>query len=264
MTSATAFQPGQFTWNELGTRDVATAKSFYSKLLGWRLTDEDMGEMGTYTLIWIGEQHIGGMYELKGPQFEGVPPNWMGYVAVEDTDASAAKTTELGGKVYMPPMDIPDVGRMAVVADPAGATLAIFAEPEGKCSAPPPPVHGTFAWNELATRDPDGAKAFYSGLFGWSAESKDVGACIYTMFGKEFGPCAGMMPMEGEQWGDTPPHWMTYVRVDDCDAVAKQAGELGAQVCVPPTDIPTGRFSVITDPAGAVFSIITESGASCD
>ncbi|RKY18423.1 MAG: VOC family protein [Planctomycetota bacterium] len=257
MTSASTYTPGQFTWNELGTSDLAAAKTFYSKLFGWRLTDEAMGDMGVYTLIWIGEQHIGGMYEQKGPQFEGVPPNWMGYVSVEGADAAAAKASELGGTVCMPPMDIPDVGRMAVLQDPGGATFAVFQELPDKCSSPLPDIAGTFCWNELATRDADAAKAFYNGLFAWEHTGKKMDQCDveYTQFASSSEPRAGMVPMLGEMWGDTPPHWMTYIRVDDTEAVAKQATELGANICVPPTETPDGTFAVITDPTGAVFSI---------
>ena len=257
MTATDAYTPGAFTWNELGTTDLAAAKRFYGELLGWRLTDEDMGELGTYTLIWLGDQHVGGMYEMKGPQFEGVPPYWMPYVAVADADASAARVTELGGTVCMPPMDIPDTGRMCVVQDPTGATLAVFQELEGKCTAPPPDVQGCFCWNELATRDPDAAAAFYGSLLGWDHTTEDMGHVRYTRFDNDGQVRAGMIPMTGEMWGDTPPHWMTYIRVDDTAAVAARAVELGARVCVPPTELPTGVFAVITDPCGAAFSIIS-------
>lgn len=125
------------------------------------------------------------------------------------------------------------------------------------------PETGTFCWSELATSDTEACKSFYTQLFGWDVKESQGGPVAYTEFKAGGRSIGGMMKMDAE-WGNVPPHWMTYVAVDDVDAKAKQVEELGGKVCVPPTDIPhVGRFSIITDPTGATISIIKISGDPC-
>ncbi|UCD75173.1 MAG: VOC family protein [Phycisphaerales bacterium] len=128
MSEATKSPPaaGTFCWNELMTRDVAAAKEFYTSLLGWKTEDVDIGECGIYTVLKAGEEQIGGMFQMAGEQFEGVPANWMSYIAVDDVEASTKKAEALGAKIEMPPADIPDTGRFSVITDPTGATIALF------------------------------------------------------------------------------------------------------------------------------------------
>ncbi len=249
---------GTFGWSELATSDLAAAKSFYTGLFGWELYDDSMGEgMGTYTLIGGKTDHFGGMYEMSGPQFEGVPPNWTNHVGVEDCDAAVRRVTELGGRVLMPPMDIPGTGRFSIVTDPGGATFALFQSATDKDTGVPcGETVGAFCWRELHTKDTAEAEAFYTRLLGWTAVTKEMAFGAYTSFVQGDHPVAGMTPMTAEQ-GEAPPHWMTYVSVDDCDASAAKAKALGGTICVPPTDFPeVGRFAMLNDPAGAAFSII--------
>jgi len=121
---------------------------------------------------------------------------------------------------------------------------------------------GAFCWNELATRDVEGATKFYCDLLGWTASVDNSVGSPYTIFKKGETMVAGMMGMT-EEYGDTPPHWMGYILVDDVDHAAKKTEELGGKVCVPPMDIPSvGRFTVITDPTGATISLIKFSTPS--
>lgn len=123
------------------------------------------------------------------------------------------------------------------------------------------PVNGDFCWNELSTTDAGAAKKFYAELFGWEYKVGDVEGAAYSEIMANGRPVGGIHEMGAEFGGNMPPHWMAYVAVDDVDASAKRAGELGGKVCVPPTDIPNvGRFSVINDPTGATISIIKLGG----
>ncbi len=120
------------------------------------------------------------------------------------------------------------------------------------------PKHGEFCWNELATTNLETCKTFYGELFGWQFQESDAAGMIYNEISiggqKQFG---GMYQMPNE-CGETPPHWMSYIAVDDVDATVQKVTELGGNVCVSPTDIPnTGRFAVINDPSGAKLSLIT-------
>jgi predicted enzyme related to lactoylglutathione lyase len=115
---------GTFCWNELSTRDAESAKKFYTQLLGWQLKESDAAGMA-YTEIVAGGEHVGGIYQM-GAEFGEAPSHWMAYVAVDDVDASAKRVEELGGKVCVPPTDIPNVGRFSVINDPTGATLSLI------------------------------------------------------------------------------------------------------------------------------------------
>jgi predicted enzyme related to lactoylglutathione lyase len=115
---------GAFCWNELATGDTGAAKKFYTELLGWQLKEGDAAPMA-YSEIVVGGAHVGGIYQM-GAEFGNAPAHWMTYVAVDDVDASAKRVEELGGKVCVPPSDIPGVGRFCVVNDPTGATLSLI------------------------------------------------------------------------------------------------------------------------------------------
>jgi hypothetical protein len=114
---------GTFCWNELATRDLGAAKKFYTELLGWQLEESNVAGM-SYIEIVAGGEHIGGMYQMTAEN-GGAPSHWMSYVEVEDVDDRAEKAAELGGKVCVPPTDIPNVGRFCVITDPTGATFSL-------------------------------------------------------------------------------------------------------------------------------------------
>ncbi|MDQ3744835.1 MAG: VOC family protein [Acidobacteriota bacterium] len=117
---------GAFCWNELATTDLESAQNFYKTLLGWEIKESSASGGGmVYNEIVVGGQSVGGLFQM-GPEFGQIPSHWMAYVAVDDVDAKARQVWELGGKVCVPPTDIPKVGRFCVVNDPTGATLAFI------------------------------------------------------------------------------------------------------------------------------------------
>lgn len=117
-------QHGAFSWNELLTTDVAGAKAFYGELLGWTLQDDNSHGM-EYTLAKAGETLTAGIMAIP-EQAKGMPPTWGAYVTVDDVDALIPRVEKLGGKVCVPPMDIPGLGRFVVIQDPQGAVLSII------------------------------------------------------------------------------------------------------------------------------------------
>jgi hypothetical protein len=253
-----AVSTGVFSWNELATRGTAAAKDFYTQLFGWGAVDTPMpGDApGEYTLWMLGETNIGGLYELAGPQFEGVPPHWTVYVSVDNVDATVALATEAGGKVVWGPFDVPGIGRMAGFADPTGAVIAVFQAGDAPQRPDMKNEVGSFCWAELHTTDTDAATAFYERVFGWSSKSGDAGPMKYYEWINAGTPIGGMMKID-PTWGEVPPNWMTYVAVADCDATVAKATELGANVFVPPMTIPeVGRFSMFADPTGAALAVI--------
>jgi predicted enzyme related to lactoylglutathione lyase len=123
----TTASTGTFVWNEIGTGDVEACKAFYSSLFDWTTREMDMGSGGTYTIFQSGGRDVGGLYRMKAQQQQmGVAPHWLAYIGVEDVDASAHKAESMGGRVLVPPTDIPNTGRFAVLSDPTGATFAIY------------------------------------------------------------------------------------------------------------------------------------------
>ncbi len=253
------FPPGTFCWVELGTTDAKAAAGFYSRLLGWSVKEQEMpGGMGTYTLFQIEGKDVAGAYTLGEEQrSQGTPPHWLSYVMVKSADESASKAKKLGATFLAEPMDVPGVGKIAMLQDPTGASFALFEAGEHGGAAPLDNRPGTFTWNELATKDTKAARKFYEDLFSWTSQDQDMGpAGIYTMFLNGDRMAGGMMAI-GPDWGPVPSHWAVYFAVSDCDAAVAKATKDGAEVRVPPRDIPdTGRFSVLTDPQGAAFCVI--------
>jgi uncharacterized protein len=176
---------------------------------------------------------------------------WNTYIAVDSADDAAAKVEAAGGQVAMSPFDIMDAGRMTFVLDPSGAAV-VFWQANQHIGATLVNEPGTVTWNELITTDPAAAK-FYEQVLGVTTSTMDMGTGEYTLFevGGQMVGGSTPPPMEG-----VPNHWHVYFAVDDADATAAKATELGGSVMVAPFDSPVGRMAVLTDPQGAVFSII--------
>jgi predicted enzyme related to lactoylglutathione lyase len=240
---------GRFVWHELVTSDPSAAATFYASLFGWSVKENPMPSGGTYRMFSNGDLMVGGA--MAAPP--GVPSGWLVYVGVEDVDASAKKLSELGGTIMVPPTTVPDMLRFACGMDPQGAAFGLLKGIGPGSERPPyegPPRPGSFCWDELHTRDVAGAKKFYGAVLGWTGYAGDMDYWHLTNAGKEIG---GMTSFLGGP--NVPPHWLAYVAVADVDGVTKKVETLGGNVLVTPTDIPkVGRFSVVQDPTGAVFS----------
>lgn len=256
MSEMKEYKPNTFCWPELMTTDPTAAKKFYTALFGWEYADNDMGEGRVYTMATLRGKNTGAMYKLHQQQLDqGVPANWLAYVSVANVDHTIAAAKENGATPIVEPMDVFDVGRMAMIADNVGATVALW-QPNQHIGAELVNEHGALCWNELMTNDVDGSGGFYTKVFNWTSETADMGGTKYTSFMNGDRPAAGMMQIQKE-WGDVPPHWLTYFAVDDCDGAVKTAESLGGNVLNPPTDIPEiGRSAVLQDPQGAVFAVI--------
>lgn len=249
---------GKFVWYELLTTDPKAAESFYGKVFGWRMDrSKDVGV--PYTHVYAGSYGVGGIMELPAEmKAHGVPPNWSGYIAVDDVDAAAAKVAAAGGRVQRPAEDIPNVGRFAVVADPAGAIFLLFKGGSGEAMPERPPMGtpGLVEWNELYGGDPEASFAFYAGLFGWTKnQAIDMGAMgVYQTFDIDGAWSGGMMKTPPEM---KMPCWVYYVAVDDIDAAHQRVIGSGGTVVMGPMEVPGGQWVVqATDPQGAFFAMV--------
>jgi hypothetical protein len=215
-----------------------------------------MGPMGTYTIFKSGGVDVGGA--IATPKGAKVPPSWLSYCSVSDVDAALTTATKLGGKIMSPAVDVPNVGRFAVVIDAQGAALAPMKPTEQRAELEGPPPNGSFCWDELLTSDPASALAFYKGVYGFTSADKDMGPMgTYHVLNRGERMTAGIMKtqMQGQ-----PSAWLSYIAVDDVDAKAKRAQALHGKLIVPAADIPgIGRFAVVTDAQGAAFALFKGS-----
>jgi predicted enzyme related to lactoylglutathione lyase len=253
---------GRYVWYELMTTDKAAAKAFYTKVVGWGAQDAEMPGM-TYTMMTAGDRPVAGMMDLpETARKMNAPPAWIGYVGVEDVDASAAKAKSLGATIHVPPTDIPNVGRFAVIADPQGAVIALFkwsdpaADQPGTWMAP-----GTIGWHELLTSDWTKAIEFYSSLFGWKKEEAiDIGA-----MGKYQTFSAGDDHAVGGMFSKSPAipasFWLYYVSVGNIDAAAERLKSAGGEIMMGPMEVPGGAWVIqARDPQGAAFALLGNKG----
>jgi uncharacterized protein len=253
MTEVQKHQPGMFCWVELAAKDGPAAKKFYKSLFDWGV-DDIPNDAGIYSMVQKKGRNAGGLYEL-GPQEQGIPPHWNSYICVDNADETAEKAKKLGGNVILGPFDVMEHGRMAVILDPAGAAFSLW-QPKDHPGAAVVNEPSSFCWNELYTTDAKKVGDFYANLFGWSREPMPTPMGEYTVFKKGDSQAAGMMQITKEMTG-MPPHWVVYFAVDDSDRTVEKAKGMGAQVMVPPTDIPNiGRFAILNDPQGADFAVI--------
>jgi hypothetical protein len=243
---------GRFAWHELVTTDINAAVKFYKGLLGWTVKEMPMGPDMTYYLFENNGTQVGG--GMKAPK--DVPSNWMTYVNVESCDKTAAKITELGGKIMVPPTTVPEMLRFACAFDPQGAAFAIL-EPMGPRANDPMPdgphPPGTFTWDELHTKDQTAAGKFYGALFGWTGKVADGDPMKYWHWMRNGKDIGGMMTL---QQPGIPPHWLAYIAVSDVEGSTKKVKDLGGKVLMDTMDIPkTGKFSIVQDPTGSAFAL---------
>lgn len=245
--------PGTFCWFELGTTDQNAAKRFYGAVAGWAAADFPMGPNEVYTMFNLDGRNAGACYALNQEMLaRGVPPHWLLYVAVTDADATAAKVEAAGGKIVAPVFDVMEFGRMAVCQDPTGAVFAIW-QPKLHTGTGIKGVPGTFCWADLSSPDAAAATPFYQTVFGWQVEpGKDTSGYLHIKSGEHY--IGGMLPAAHRD-PNTPPHWLLYLLVADCDATTAKATDAGAKVYCPPTTMEgVGRWSVVADPQGAVLA----------
>lgn len=256
-------QKGGFIWYELMTPDPDASKAFYDKVVGWNVDAQSNFPNG-YRMIGRSDgKSAGGVLPLNSEmQQHGARPTWLGYLYVNDVDASVASIEKDGGKTYMPPFDIPGVGRVAMVADPSGAPFYIMkpSPPEGQRDAqsdvfsPDEPQH--VRWNELSTTDPDGALAFYCRHFGWSQEGDmDMGEMGKYRFIQNGPTTIGAIMRKPPQ---VPVSlWTFYIGVDDIERASSAITAGGGQILHGPMEIPGGEFSLnAMDPQGIPFGLV--------
>jgi predicted enzyme related to lactoylglutathione lyase len=216
------------------------------------------GPGAKYTILSANGVGIGGLMVVpEEARQKGVGPMWIGYVGVDDVDASVVRVTEAGGGLRRAAEDIPGVGRFAVVVDPQGAVFMLFKNAgEGQGSPPAPGTPGHVGWHELHATDRESAFAFYAGQFGWTkSEAHDMGPMgIYQLFATGDVPNGGMMT---KMAGIPSPFWLYYFNVEAIDAAVGRVKDSGGKVMNGPIQVPGGSWiAQCTDPQGATFALV--------
>lgn len=253
----------RFIWYELMTTDRDAALNFYKAVVGWtsEVHPNSTPDGMRYDVLSAAGRGIGGVFELTDEMCSsGARPGWVGYIGVADTDAKAKEAAAAGGTILMGPGDIPDVGRFAMLADPAGAPFYLLT-PNPQDEVPPPAatdVPGFVSWRELYSASGEkGAFAFYSGLFGWQTMIEmpmgEMGS--YRIFGDGDVQMGGMM--------DKPPNvpasaWTFYINVDGIDAAVERVKANGGKILMEPHEVPGGSWIIQgVDPQGGNFALVS-------
>jgi hypothetical protein len=252
---------GMFGWCDLATHDVAAAAAFYQGLFGWQAKSVEHEGHVVYHMFTLDGANVAGLVDNRGwgSGGDGPPPMWVSYIIVDDVDALAPRVEELGGTVLRPPMNVMESGRMAFIQDPTGAMVGVW-EPGEHLGADVFNEAGTLTWNELVTRDVEGACAFYDALLGWGWEVTEMASTGPYHMGTVGGrPTAGIMEMPPDM-EDVPANWVVYFHVDDIDGAVERAGELGGTLVWGPEGAEVGTFAVMADPTGGHFSLFRPAG----
>jgi predicted enzyme related to lactoylglutathione lyase len=261
------YEPGVPCWVDTLQPDPDAAMAFYAELFGWEFAGP--GEMpgdppGRYYVARLRGRDVAGVGSM--PAADVPPPGWSTYVYVANADDAAASARDAGGTVLVEPFDALPAGRLAVLADPAGASFCVW-EPGERKGAQVVNEAGAWTMSSLSTPDPDAAAAFYGALFGWTTETFGEGEGAVTMFrlpgyvgGEPQQPVSRevIAAMSAAPGGEA--HWSPNFWDRDVDATLAKAVALGGRAIAPAFDTPISRMAVLADPYGAAFSIANVPG----
>jgi uncharacterized protein len=267
MSERDGYEPGVPCWVAAVHPDPEKAVSFYTELFGWEAANlMAPGSPGKYFICTRRGRDVAAVGSERDGGAPSVPA-WDTYILAESADDTVAKVADAGGSVIIEPFDRLDAARIAIVADPAGARFGVW-QPGEHRGAQLVNEPGAWSMSQLNTRDPVGAKVFYGAVFGWETDTFDMGQSEITLWrlpgyvgGEPTQPVSRevvgvMVPISGDRSPeDVSAHWSVDFWVDDVDATADKAAELGGEVVVPPFRTSVGKTAVLADPQGAVFSV---------
>ncbi|MFC5802702.1 VOC family protein [Streptomyces formicae] len=252
MTEATRRKPGTPCWVSLMVHGLAATQDFYKALFGWDFVPGPQ-QLGPYVRALIDGKEVAGIGQL--PPERRLPIAWTTYLATDDADETAEQIRMCGGTVGVGPLDAADAGRLAIAADPEGAVFGVWqaAAHHGTALLG---THGTPVWNELVTRETSSVSKFYQSVFGYEVEPVVSADFDYLTLHLDGRPVASLHGVGHALPRDRGSHWMTYFEVEDPDETAARLVDLGGHVLQAPREGSSGRLATVSDPEGAVFTIV--------
>lgn len=237
-----------FCWNGIVSADAAKTLAFFPEVLGWSVQEIDMGG-DTVQMLANAKTPIA---HVRSPE-SGEPSWWNNYFRVEDVDAIAAAAKKNGGKVLVPPTDIPP-GRFSTIATPSGATLSLFHEANPD-DTDKPSTTGFVHWVDLHSKDIDKDLAFIHDALGLKTAEMSMPNGAYHILEPETKTRGGAMASMNPQ---APSMWLAWIAVDDVDQTLERVTRHGGKVLAPAWDADTvGRMAIASDPVGVAFGVIT-------
>lgn len=252
--AATRYTPGTPCWVSLMVHGLGTTEDFYADLFGWEYVPGPE-QLGPYVRAVLDGQEVAGIGEM--PPDRHLPMAWTTYIATDDADASAEAIRSCGGTVAVGPLDAGVAGRVAICSDPLGAVFGLWqalSHPGTRQQG----AAGTPVWNELITQDTSTVGKFYEHVFGHEVRATAGSSDDFDHLTLQLGgrPVASVHGVGRSLPHDRGPHWMTYFEVEDTDAAAARVAELGGRIVEAPREGLRGRQATVTDPEGAVFTIV--------
>lgn len=254
-TREKTWAPGTPCWVDYGADDLDAAVTFYSEVFGWSMQSSG-AEFGGYTTAQVDGHDAAGIGPKQGPP--EAPAMWTTYLATDDADATTASIRAGGGQVLAEPMQIGDMGRIAVAMDPQGAIFGLW-EAGTMIGADIVDEPGTLTWTDAMVGDPETDRTFYSSVFSWSYAEMPGAPSDYRTITVGERSVGGIGPAMHE---GMPPSWLTYFSVADADETAARVTSRGGRLIGDPFDTPFGRMALLADPWGAVFAVMGQSGAA--
>jgi predicted enzyme related to lactoylglutathione lyase len=239
-------------WVDLMTSDADRARAFYAKVFGWAAEDPNP-DFGGYVNFTLRGVRIAGCMQSMG---EDIPDAWSVYLRTDDAAGTVDAAAREGAQVIVPATEVGDLGTMAVVVDPGGASIGMW-QPAAHRGSGIVTEAGAPSWFELQTRDYGTSVAFYEKVFGWTTRPEsDTPEFRYTVFERGDDQYAGIMDASGFLPEGVPSQWSVYFGTDDTDGTLAEIQSLGGAVVMPAEDTPYGRLAAASDPTGAVFKLV--------
>lgn len=242
-------------WIDLMTSDKARSQEFYTALFGWSYETGDEELYGGYTMAFKDGKSVAGLMASQEDD-GGYPDMWSTYLRVDDIDATMTAAKSAGAIPFLEPMDVPEQGKMAMIGDPAGASIGLW-QFGGHTGFQAHEEAGAAAWHELHTKDYPAAVAFYRDVFALETSvMSDTPEFRYTNLVEGEQELAGIMDAAEFLPAEVPSSWQIYFQTDDVDATIAKALTLGATIINAAEDSPYGRIAGLSDCTGAMFKLV--------
>lgn len=241
-------------WLDMSSSDAEGSRTFYSSLFGWSADVNPDPQYGGYAVCKLDGKDVAGI----GPHMEaGQPTVWTIYIGTPDAAATGEKVKQAGGTVVVPGMEVGPQGTMAVFQDPIGAFISVW-QPGMMTGFGVKGQPNSFGWAELNARGREKALPFYEKVFGWGTKSSPFGENrTYVEFLLDGESIAGAMEIPPMVPAEVPSHWLAYFLTADIEGSTSKVEALGGKVLLEVTEYPGGKFSIVQDPQGAAFGLMS-------